>query len=247
MLTQRYLYNCIDTLCTRPKLDVFFQVASTSMKTLAIVCQKGGVGKTTLAVNLAVAAHDAGYSVAIADTDPQASCCFWSDTRAKGDIPIQPVFPVRLEHSLKALDQAGCDLAIIDTPPHAKDVSSQAIALADFVLIPTKLAAFDIAAMFDSIGQCTSRNKPFAVVFSMCPPQEGEEYAYVKKALAEWDHEVCPILIHHYVAYPRAQTTGQAAAEIDPNGKAAAEIGQLYDYTIKHLNIVPPRARRKDA
>jgi chromosome partitioning protein len=215
------------------------------MKTLAIVCQKGGVGKTTIAVNLAVAAQAAGYAAAIADTDPQASCCFWSDTRGKADIPIQPVFPVRLEHSLKALDQAGCDLAIIDTPPHAKDVSSQAIALADFVLIPTKLAAFDIAAMFDSISQCTSRNKPFAVVFSMCPPQEGEEYAYVKKALAEWDHEVCPVLIHHYVAYPRAQTTGQAAAEIDPNGKAAAEIVQLYDYTLKHLGLSCSRSQRQ--
>jgi chromosome partitioning protein len=217
------------------------------MKTLAIVCQKGGVGKTTLAVNLAVAAHAAGYAAAIADTDPQASCCFWGDTRAKADIPIQPVFPVRLEHSLKALDQAGCDLAIIDTPPHAKDVSSHAIALADFVLIPTKLAAFDIAAMFDSIGQCTARNKPFAVLFSMCPPQDGEEYAYVKKALAEWHHEVCPVLIHHYIAYPSAQTTGQAAAEIDPNGKAALEIAQLYVYTIKHLNITQPRALRQEA
>lgn len=215
------------------------------MKTLAIICQKGGVGKTTLAVNLAVAVQEAGFAAAIADTDPQASCCFWSDTRAKGDIPIQPVFPVRLEHSLKALDQAGCDLAIIDTPPHAKDVSSQAIALADFVLIPTKLAAFDIAAMFDSISQCTSRNKPFAVVFSMCPPQEGEEYAYVRKALAEWDHEVCPVLIHHYVAYPRAQTTGQAAVEIDPNGKAAAEITQLYNYTITQLGISRLRSRRQ--
>ena len=216
------------------------------MKTLAIVCQKGGVGKTTLAVNLAVAAHMAGHSVAIADTDPQASCCFWGDTRAKADIPIQPVFPVRLEHGLKALEQAGCDLAIIDTPPHAKDVSSQAIALADFVLVPTKLAAFDIAAMFESIGQCAARKKPFAVLFSMCPPQEGEEYAYVMKALAEWQHEVCPVLIHHYIAYPRAQTTGQAAAELDPEGKAAAEITQLYEYTLKHLNLAKPRSRRGD-
>ncbi len=215
------------------------------IKTLAIVCQKGGVGKTTLAVNLAVAAQAAGYAAVIADTDPQASCCFWSDTRAKADIPIQPVFPVRLEHSLKALDQAGCDLAIIDTPPHAKDVSSQAIALSDFVLIPTKLAAFDIAAMFDSISQCTARNKPIAVVFSMCPPQEGEEYAYVKKALGEWHHEVCPVLIHHYVAYPRAQTTGQAAAEIDPGGKAAAEIKKLYDYTLKQLGLGAPQLRRQ--
>ena len=217
------------------------------MKTLAIVCQKGGVGKTTLAVNLAVAAQAAGYAAAIADTDPQASCSFWCDTRATADIPIQPVFPVRLEHSLMALDQAGCDLAIIDTPPHAKDVSSLAIAQADFVLIPTKLAAFDIAAMFESIGQCAARSKPFAVVFSMCPPQEGEEYAYVMKALADWHHEVCPVLIHHYIAYPRAQTTGQAAAEIDPHGKAASEIAQLYDYTVKHLKLPRPRSRKQDA
>jgi chromosome partitioning protein len=218
------------------------------MKTLAIVCQKGGVGKTTLAVNLAGTSVSSGYAVAIADTDPQATCTFWSDARGRGDIAIQPVFPVRLQHSLKALEKAGCDLAIIDTPPHAKDVSSRVIALADFVLIPTKLAAFDVAAMFESIEQCSAQKKPFAVVFSMCPPQEGEEYDLTMKALAQWQHEVCPVLIHHYVIYPRSQSAGQTVAEFDPTSKAAMEIEQLYTYTLKHLNMIPKSgARRRSA
>ena len=54
------------------------------MKTLAIVSQKGGVGKTTIAVHIAVAAASAGYSVAIIDLDPQATAAQWSDWRNAG-------------------------------------------------------------------------------------------------------------------------------------------------------------------
>ena len=53
------------------------------MKVLAVLSQKGGVGKTTLATSLAVAAETAGKSVALIDLDPQATASFWHDTRGK--------------------------------------------------------------------------------------------------------------------------------------------------------------------
>lgn len=61
------------------------------MKTIALVSQKGGVGKTTLATGLAVAAHQAGLSAAIFDLDPQASAAFWKDTREAAEPAVVPI------------------------------------------------------------------------------------------------------------------------------------------------------------
>ena len=57
------------------------------MQTLAMIAQKGGTGKTTLALSLAVAAEAAGKSVLIVDLDPQASACKWTDRRTGDSLP----------------------------------------------------------------------------------------------------------------------------------------------------------------
>src|SRR5688500_14721445 len=96
------------------------------MKTLAVISQKGGVGKTTLATALAVAAGRDGKQVAVFDLDPQASATFWYDTREAETPAVASVAPARLEHILIAARQGGCDLAVIDTPPFAKDIAFEA-------------------------------------------------------------------------------------------------------------------------
>jgi chromosome partitioning protein len=87
------------------------------MKTLALIAQKGGTGKTTLALSLAVAAEQAGKAPVIIDLDPQATACNWSDRR-KADTPIVvDAQPARLPHALAKAIQGGIDFAIIDTHP----------------------------------------------------------------------------------------------------------------------------------
>jgi chromosome partitioning protein len=215
------------------------------MKTLVIASQKGGVAKTTMATELAFAASRAGLAVAVIDTDPQATSCFWGDARGQGDIAISPVFPALLESRLKALATTGCDLAIIDTPAVSKDTASAAIRQADFVLVPTKPSAFDLKSMLETIEQAISLNKPYAIVLTMCPPQHGPEVNTTIERMATLHHEICPVLMHHYVAYPRAQKHGLTAQELDPDGKAASEMQQLYTYTLKHLGL--PNSRRQVA
>ena len=215
------------------------------MKTLVIASQKGGVAKTTTATELAFAATSAGLATAVLDTDPQATSCFWGEARGKSDIAISPVFPALLASRLKALDGAGCDLAIIDTPAVSKDTASAAIRLADFVLIPTKPAAFDLRSMLETIEQARALEKPYAIVLTLCPAQHGAELTATMSRMSELHHEICPVLIHQYVAYPRAQKHGLSVQELDPAGKAAAEIRQLYTYTCRRLDM--PTGRQKAA
>lgn len=91
------------------------------MQTLAMVAQKGGTGKTTLALSLAVAAEAAGRSVLVIDLDPQASACRWGDRRSAETPAVMDAQPARLAAALAKAAQAGVDLAIVDTPARVDD------------------------------------------------------------------------------------------------------------------------------
>lgn len=214
------------------------------MKTLVIASQKGGVAKTTTTTELAIAATAAGLATAVIDTDPQATSCFWAEARGKGDVAITSVFPALLPSRLKALEDARCDLVIVDTPAVSKDTASAAMRHADLVLIPTKPSAFDLRSMLETIEQARALGKPYAIVLTLVPTQHGAELNSTLTRMAELHHEMCPVLMHQYVAYPRAQKHGLSVQEIDPAGKAAAEIKQLYAYTCRRLDM--PVSRRLD-
>jgi glycine/D-amino acid oxidase-like deaminating enzyme len=86
------------------------------MKTIAIVGQKGGTGKTTLALSLAVAATEAGLRVVVIDLDPQATAANWADRRGQTTPAVLPAPPGRLRPVIEAAAAQGAALLIIDTP-----------------------------------------------------------------------------------------------------------------------------------
>lgn len=209
------------------------------MKVLAVVSQKGGVGKTTLSTALAVEAAKRGRSPVVFDLDPQASASFWNDSRETADIAVTATPPARLSHMLAAAREAGCELAIIDTPPFAKDIAFEAAKCADFVLVPTRPAVLDVMAMTKTLELVKHYGKDFAVVLTFCPPQ-GKEADDTAAVIEQLGAELAPVRIGHRVAYSRAQQTGHAAQEIEPDGKAAAEIRHLYEYACSHLYTSAP-------
>ena len=204
------------------------------MKTLAIVSQKGGVGKTTLATALAVEAGRSGKKTVVFDLDPQASASFWKDTRQDDLVAMTAIPAARLGHVLKAAGDAGCDFAIIDTPPFSKDIAYEAAQHADFVLLPTRPAVLDVMAMTKTIELVRHYNKPFAAVLTFCPPF-GREVDDTLKVVGQLGAEICPVRVGNRIAYSRAQQSGRAAQEIDPDGKAAQEIKELYEYVCMHI------------
>ena len=120
-------------------------------RTVAIVSQKGGAGKTTLAIHLAAAATRAGQISLVVDTDPQASASQWAEWRQGAPPEIIDSAPPRIASKIVAASEQGADLIVIDTPPHADLAASKAVECADLVLIPCRPSAFDLAAMRTTI------------------------------------------------------------------------------------------------
>jgi chromosome partitioning protein len=206
------------------------------MKILAITSQKGGVGKTTLATALAVAAELDGKSVAVFDLDPQASACFWSDRRQKqlgeeGARPfVRDIQVARLPHFLDRMREGGADLVILDCPPVHRDIAHDAASLADFVLIPTKAEVFDIRAMQQTVQAVQQIGKPHAVVITQAPASGGE-VEQTRQLAAKQGAQVAPVALNHRKAYGRAQMQGLTPQEYEPSGKAAEEVRELYNFT----------------
>ncbi|MEM6746252.1 MAG: ParA family protein [Pseudomonadota bacterium] len=204
------------------------------MKTLSLLSQKGGVGKTTLATCLAVAAEQDGKTVAIIDLDPQATASFWKDVRGAETPAVISIQPVRLKSVIAAAKDAGTDLVIIDGAAVQREVAYEAAAVSDFVLIPTKPAVFDTMSMTQTQSVVRQHDCPSAIVLNMVAPS-GQELSDGVEAAKSLGTDCAPVLIRQRKAFFRAQGQGLAVQEYEPGGKAAAEIAELYAYTCIQL------------
>src|SRR4051812_14326407 len=117
------------------------------MQVLAIIGQKGGTGKTSIALGLAVSATLARRPVAVIDLDPQTTAANWSDRRGQETPAVVSCQVSRLPQVLGAADKEGAELAIIDTPGKSTDALIAAAKAADFVLMPIQPQLYDIETL----------------------------------------------------------------------------------------------------
>jgi chromosome partitioning protein len=206
------------------------------MRIVAIVSQKGGAGKTTLAVHLAVAAELSGKSCVIVDLDPQASATSWKDMRSSETPSVVSAQAARLPHVLKAASEHGAALAIIDTAPQVEGSALAAARHADLVLIPCRPAVFDLKAIGITIDLAKLAKANTCVVLNAVPPR-GDLWEQATAAVAAYGVEVAPVTIGHRAAFMHALTSGQTAQEYEPDGKAAQEISALYVWTRKRVKL----------
>ena len=200
------------------------------MKTVAILSQKGGTGKTTLALHLAVAAERAGETAAVIDLDPQASASGWSDAR-KGESPVVvPVPFARLTHALEAAKGGGATIAFIDTAPHASDAALASAEMADLVLIPCRPGILDLRAIGMTARAVKLAGVPAYVVLNAMPPRAPNVLADARAAVEVHGLEVAPVFTQQRAAYAHALIGGQTAQEYEPAGRATEEIGRLYTW-----------------
>ena len=112
--------------------------------TIALVAQKGGTGKTTLALTLAVAAEQAGRTAVILDIDPQATACKWGDRREASTPVVLDAQPARLGRALETAAAEGVDLVVIDTPARLESAALAAARLSTLVVMPCRPLIFDL-------------------------------------------------------------------------------------------------------
>jgi chromosome partitioning protein len=198
------------------------------LKTVTIISQKGGSGKTTIAVHLAVCAELAKNRAAIIDLDPQGSAMEWANRRQASTPEVITATPEQLPVLLKQASANGAHLTIIDTAPHSDRAAIAAANLADLVLIPCRPATFDIAAIGTTLSvlKLSQAKDRAAILLNAILPRSAliDEAEAGLSAMAP----VVPVRMHQRVAYAHAINDGLGVEEYEPQGKAAEEIRALY-------------------
>ncbi len=206
------------------------------MKTLAVLSRKGGTGKTTLAVHLAVAAEKAGHTTALIDLDPQASAARWRDNREAETPAVVSAHASRLPETLHLAKESGATLAVLDTAPHTETAALDAAHVADFVVIPCKPALIDLQAIGSTINIIKIANVPARVVLNVVPPH-GDLAEQARLAISHYDVPCAPCTIGQRVAFNHAFTAGLTVQEYEQRGKASGEIKELYTYIAKEMGV----------
>ena len=204
------------------------------MKILALLAQKGGAGKTTIAVHLAVHREQQGGSVLLVDVDPQGSTLNWWRSR-QPDTPLMvETTAARLPQVIEAARTDQVDLVIIDTPPYSSIEAARAADLADLVVVPTRPAILDLRAISTTVDLVKASRHQAVLVLNACPPgRGGVEPTIVREArrgLESYGLPIAPVALTHRVAFSHALIDGRAVTEFEPKGKAAQEIRELSNW-----------------
>ena len=213
------------------------------MKTIALIAQKGGTGKTTIALSLAIAAEQAGAASVIIDLDPQATACNWGDRRGQDTPIIIDAQPARLPQALNKAQDGGIAFAFIDTPARSEQAALAAARAADLVLIPCRPQIYDLETIPNTKEIVSlAGNKPALVILNAVPSR-GVRQDQAASAIADLGLDVCPASFGSRAAFGDSATMGRTALEFDPRGKAAEETRQVY----KHISILLDNSTRRKA
>lgn len=221
------------------------------MDTIAVVAEKGGVGKTTLSLSLAVAAAQAGRRVAVIDTDPQATAAKWTDRR-EAEMPwVVATHAARLSAALDQAREQGVDFVVIDTPPHSGADATEAARRADVVLVPVEPHLFTLETVPKLADLLKLAGNPPVLFVVNKAATQGREAEHAADFIRGQGFDVAPVVLHTRAAHRHAGNVGQSASEYEPGGKAAEEVLGLYTYTMQlldnwrrsHGKAEPTRAR----
>jgi len=218
------------------------------MQTIALIAQKGGVGKTTLAIHLATAFAATGKNTLLLDLDPQASAAEWNDHRADETPAVLSIQPSRLTKVLEEAKVMGADVVILDTAPHSESTALEAAKAADLILVPCQPTIMDLRAMSKTVELLKLVGKTAYAVLNSVPHQGTGGQEAAETIVTSFGLQVADASFGDRVAFSRCMISGQAAQEIEPQGKAATEVRALFEWVVAQLHArtrAPVRKVRK--
>jgi chromosome partitioning protein len=207
---------------------------------IGVLNQKGGVGKTTIAVNIAASLAHTGARVLLIDADPQGSALDWAAARA--DDPLFSVvgFPRPSIHKeLNSLGQ-GYDHVIIDGPPRVTDLVRSAIMASDIILIPVQPSPYDIWAA-DEVVKLVEEARIYKETLKSCfvinrkiaNTAIGRD---VGESLKEYPIPALNATVTQRVVFAEASAQGKAVFEVDADSAATHEIEAVKDELMEFYN-----------
>jgi len=211
------------------------------MKTISLIAQKGGTGKTTLSIHLAVQATLDGLNVLLVDIDPQASASAWWRRRQAEKPELVQSDGRQLENVLSSAGERGYQLTIIDSAPHNSAAAKSCASLSDLILIPTRPAILDLDAIGATTQLVDKMGTAAKIVLNACPPPTrfGEPHIVkeAREALQVYNLPVCDLALSQRAAFSHALIDGRSIAEFDHKSKAAQEMNTLWDSIKRELAL----------
>ena len=208
------------------------------MRVVMVAKQKGGVGATTLARELGVAAAAAGKRVVFVDLDSQGTLRGWWNRRTEGaqgdpNPALATPPPTQMADAIERLRAAGAELCVIDTPPSVHAFLGSVMRLADLVLLPTRPTTDDLEALPAILDLVEEAGRPFVFVPTQVPAGRSRLYDDALPVLAQRGRVAPPLRLR--ADFPVAAATGRTASEIAAKGRAAEEVEALWEFVAGDL------------
>lgn len=200
------------------------------MKVIAVLNQKGGAGKTTIATHLARALQLDGADVLLVDSDPQGSARDWAAAHDEQPVPVVGIDRPTIDKNLKGIGRK--DYVVIDGAPQIEALAVSAIKAANLVLIPVQPSPYDVWATSDLVDLVKARieildgglKAAFVISRAIKGTRIGNE---ITAALEGYGLPVLAARVTQRVIYPSSAATGRTVFEVEPGGEAAQEIRGL--------------------
>lgn len=208
------------------------------MHVIAVLNQKGGSGKTTIATHLARALQLDGKDVLLVDSDPQGSARDWAAVREDNPLAVVGIDRPTIDRDLKAIGRK--DFVVIDGAPQAADLAVSAIKAASFILIPVQPSPYDIWATADLVELVKQRievtDGKLQAAFVVSRAIKGTRIgAEVTDALNGYGLPVLESRITQRVIYPGTAAAGTTVMDDEPESDAAREVRALMSEITKKL------------